>query len=105
MPIILIICAAICTGIEIPENFSGSREVFSGYLPDKQKFVEAFSYRKDCKVIEGNATLVFLTLAQFDPKGKFFLKVWSYCNVYTAFHAFVRSMPIPQAPAKVNVLA
>ena len=59
-----------CAANKIPENFSGSPEVFSGYLPDKDKYVEAFSYHEDCKVIEGNATSVSLVLAQLNPTRK-----------------------------------
>ena len=70
MMIYLIFTIAICSATKVPENFSGSPEVFSGYLPDKDKYVEAFSYHDDCKVIEGNASIVSLALAQVDPTRK-----------------------------------
>ena len=78
--IVLVINAAICAGVIIPDNFSGSPEVFSGFLPDKDKYVEAFSYREDCNVVEGTAALVSDGLAQLNPKGKY--SIISKRNVY-----------------------
>ena len=71
MMIYLIFTIAICSATKVPENFSGSPEVFSGYLPDKDKYVEAFSYHQDCKVIEGAAALVSEDLSQLNSKGKY----------------------------------
>ena len=59
------------TRTEIPTTFSGSPEVFSGYLPDCDKYVEAFSYDEDCEVIEGTALQVSMALPQLSSNGKF----------------------------------
>ena len=69
--IFLILIIAISTANKIPELFSGSPEVFSGYLPEREKYVEAFSYHEECTVIEGTAASVSDALAKLNPKGKF----------------------------------
>ena len=86
--IIVMILAAICTGVIIPDNFSGSPEVFSGFLPDKDKYVGAFSYPEDCKVIEGAAPLVSEDLAKLNPKGKY--SIISKRNVREILLQFVK---------------
>ena len=70
---LLIICVsgAFCLGTQRPQLFNGSPEVFSGYLPDSDKYVKAFMYHEDCAVIEGNAANVSWALAQSEKEGMF----------------------------------
>ena len=53
---------------EIPKFFRGSPEIFSGYLPNSEKFKESFTYTRGL-VIEGNSTQVEKILAESKPKG------------------------------------
>ena len=39
--------------IEIPSNFYGSSEVFSGYLSEQQQYIDAFSLHPDHVLISG----------------------------------------------------
>ena len=57
--------------VEIPSNFHGSREIFSKYLPDRNKHVEAFTYKEDCNVIKGGSQSVSNQLASLNPEGTF----------------------------------
>ena len=61
-----------CTGIETPTNFYGSPEIFSGYLPDGDRYVEAFSLHDDCFVVEGSSQQVFKALMSSHPEGMFY---------------------------------
>ena len=69
--IILLVFANINGVVNVPENFSGSPEVFSGYLPDKEKYVEAFTYHEDCVVIEGGSRSVSKQLSMLNTDGTF----------------------------------
>ena len=68
--ILLFVFRYSCDGLSIPDNYSGSTEVFSGYLPDKETFVEAFSYHDDCTVFEGQATSISKDFFKAKPEGK-----------------------------------
>ena len=50
-----------CSKIEVPSNFYGSPEVFSGYLPVREWFVEAFTLHEDVLKIAGNVVIVVVT--------------------------------------------
>ena len=54
--------------LEVPENFYGSREVFSGYMPDQNKYIKAFTYQDDCVVFKGGSQLVSKQLASSKTK-------------------------------------
>ena len=55
---------------KIPDFFRGSPEIFSGYLPNSEKFVESFTYTRGL-IIEGNSTQVEKILAESNPRGEF----------------------------------
>ena len=54
---------------KIPDAFRGSPEIFSGYLPNSEKFVESFMFTRGL-VIKGNSTQIEKILAETNPKGK-----------------------------------
>ena len=62
----------LCCGIKIPGNFYGSPEVLSGYLPNSDEYVEAFSLQEDCLTIKGNSRQVSKLIGSADPQGKKF---------------------------------
>ena len=57
---------------EIPSFFRGSPELFSGFLPNSERFVESFKFTKGLE-IEGNSTQVEMILAESNQKGRFYI--------------------------------
>ena len=55
---------------EIPSNFYGSSEVFSGYLSEQQQYVDAFSLHPDHVLISGSIQEVEHGLATSQDTGK-----------------------------------
>ena len=102
MKIVFWMIAAVCAANNRPDNFSGSPEVFSGYLPDKDKYVEAFSYDDDCEVIEGTALRVSLALAQLNPNGKFSAYIAICVQWHCANKLCLKCIPPP--PVRCNRL-
>ena len=68
--LLLALIASLSVGFEVPKMFRGSSEIFSGYLPNSDKFVESFTYTKGLTIV-GNSTQVEQKLANSDPQGKF----------------------------------
>ena len=54
---------------EIPSNFFGSPEVFSGYLSNQEDFIEAFTLHDDHVTIAGTIREVEQVLATLDTSG------------------------------------
>ena len=50
----LLIKTNLCSKIDVPSNFYGSPEVFSGYLSNSKWFVEAFTLHDDALKITGD---------------------------------------------------
>ena len=55
---------------EVPSNFYGSPEVFSGYLSNSEVFIEAFTLHDDHVSISGSTHEVEHALETIDTKGK-----------------------------------
>ena len=58
--------------MDVPNNFRGSPEIFSGYLSNSEKYVESFRYTRGLEIV-GNSTVVEKILAESNPKGEFSL--------------------------------
>ena len=56
--------------LDIPSNFYGSSEVFSGYLSNNEVFIEAFTLHDDHLSMSGSTTEVTNALENFDTLGK-----------------------------------
>ena len=56
--------------IDVPSNFYGSSEVFSGYLSDYEVYVEAFTLHNDHVSISGSTSKVENTLENINSTGK-----------------------------------
>ena len=54
----------------IPSNFYGSSEVYSGYLANSEVFMEAFTLHDDHVSISGSTAEVTNALEKFDTTGK-----------------------------------
>ena len=50
----LLLKTKLCSKIDVPSNFYGSPEVFSGYLPNSEWFVDAFTLHDDSLKIIGD---------------------------------------------------
>ena len=59
----------VCLGFDIPTNFYGSPEIFSGYLPNQDQYVEAFTLHKDCLTIKGTSHEISRKMASTNPQG------------------------------------
>ena len=55
--------------VTISPYFHGSPEIFSGYLPEKDIYIESFTY-DNCLTIDGNAKEVEEALAKANTEGK-----------------------------------
>lgn len=43
---------------EVPSNFYGSPEVYSGFLSDQEEYIEAFTLKKDAWRIQGTVASI-----------------------------------------------
>ena len=57
---------------KVPKMFRGSPEIFSGYLPNSDKFAESFMYTKGLEIV-GNSTQVEKILAESNAQGKIYM--------------------------------
>ena len=55
--------------IDVPSNFHGSSEVFSGYLSNSEKFIEAFTLHDDHVSISGSVREVEFAISNISTKG------------------------------------
>ena len=56
--------------IETPANFYGSPEIFSGYLPNRDRYIDAFTLY-DCLAVDGTATQISGAIPLLVSKGMF----------------------------------
>ena len=66
--LVLTLSFPIYDALDVPWYFRGSPEIFSGYLPDSDIYIQSFSYQKGL-VIEGSAEEVENILAKSNPNG------------------------------------
>ena len=66
----LLLKTKLCSKIDVPSNFYGSPEVFSGYLPNSEWFVEAFTFHDDTLEIFGTENEVDSELNETPYTGK-----------------------------------
>ena len=67
--LILTLLVTVNVAVKVPKNFRGSPEIFSGYLPNSDKFAESFTYSKGLEIV-GNSTQVEKILAESNAQGK-----------------------------------
>ena len=58
-----------CSKIEVPSNFYGSPEVFSGYLSNSDWFVEAFTFHDGVLKVNGSGTDIDIDLNETPHTG------------------------------------
>ena len=68
--LILTLLVTVNVAVKVPKNFRGSPEIFSGYLPNSDKFVQSFTYTRGLEIV-GNSTQVEKILAESNPQGEF----------------------------------
>lgn len=68
-----ILCLVFGYEYNVPSNFYGSPEVFSGFLSDQNEYIEAFTLKEDARIIEGNCTSVNEQLDSIETSGLYFL--------------------------------
>ena len=71
MLLTVLVVETFCLNIQIPSNFYGSKEVFSGYLSNSDVIIDAYSLNNDHVTVSGLVIDVERKLASIDTKGKF----------------------------------